>query len=161
MELPDRIITLHPQIWKTSVGPAAYQIDLNPGLSTRRFQGYCNAILQPKDRHLLSFFRPHPPLRMFVDEINPDVAFDASAKVISWAKPLDLSTCLRFNLSYPKEAAPLFTVYRMIALKMEGRGNELEEIIADLRTWSRQGYNPNVTEEMVKRAIELDVSAGL
>jgi hypothetical protein len=161
MEFPDRIITLHPQIWKTSVGPATYQIDLNPGLSTRRFQGYCNAILQPKDRHRFSFFRPHPPLRMFVNEISPDVAFDASAKAISWGKPLDLAACLRTNLSYPKEAAPLFTVYRMIALKMEGRGAELEAVLADLRTWSRQGYDPNIIEEQVERAVSLDVSAGL
>jgi hypothetical protein len=161
MEFPDRIITLIPQIWRTSLGPAEVKIDLNPGLSTRRFSAYCTTILQPKDRTFYSFFRPRPPMRMFVDEISMNIAFDASAKVLSWAKPLNLATCLRTNLSYPKEAAPLFTVYRMIALKLEGRGAELDEIITDLRTWSRQGYDPNITEAHVQRAIDLDVSAGL
>ncbi len=161
MDFEDRVAIISPQIWRRSSDPDSFQIDINASLTTRRFKDYCSDILLPSENVGYSFFRHHPPLRLHVPEITKDVAFDASARVISWVKRLDLRECLKSNLSYPNEAAPLFTIYRFIALKMEGRGAELEKILVDVKTWNRQGFDPNITPERVERAIALDVSAGL
>lgn len=161
MEIEDRIAIVVPQIWRTASGADGYQIDLNASVTTHRFLDYCSFILQPTERSGYSFFRHHPPLRMYVQDISKEVAFDASAKVISWVKMLNLRDCLNTNISYPNEAAPLFSVYRFIALKLEGRESELMGIFEDLSTWNRGGFNRNITPELVERAIALDVSAGL
>lgn len=161
MILEDRMAIISPQIWQLSAEPDRFDIELNASLTTRRFQDYCNFILQPNEKGGFAFFRYSPPLRLEVPEINKDVAFDASARVISWVKGLDLQQCLKSNLSYPNEAAPVFSVYRFIALKMAGRGPELESILAGVKTWNQQGFNLNITPEIVERAIALDVSGGL
>ena len=162
METEDRIAVIAPQIWrKAEGGTNVFQIDINAHVTTNKFLRYCDFILQSSEKGGYSFFRHHPPLRMYVPEISKEVAFDASARVIHWVKRLNLKDCLKTNLSYPNEAAPLFSVYRFIALKMEGRGAELESILSDVKTWNRAGFDPNITPERVQRAIELDVSEGL
>ncbi len=161
MDLPDRKAIILPQIWRHSVSPESFQIDVNANLTTQRFMEYCNFILRPTEKVGYSFFEHHPPLRLYVPEISKDVAADVSEKVVSWVNQLDLKECLRSNLAFPNEAAPLFSVYRFIALKMEGRGAELERILAGVKSWNRQGFDPNITPERVERAIALDVSGGL
>jgi hypothetical protein len=161
MEFDDRILTINPQVWGTYEGQDKLQIDLNAGVTTRRFQDYCSFVLEPKEKGGFAFFRPQPPIRMFVSEVSRDIAFDTSAKAISWVKRLDLWECLRTNLTYTNDAAPLFSIYRFIALRMEGRVSELERILSDLRKWDKGGFDPNVTAEEVERAIALDVSGGL
>jgi hypothetical protein len=161
MSLEDRMALINPQIWRKSSEPDSFQIDLNVGLTTARFQDYCQYIFQYQERVNHAFFFHNPPLRLYVSEISKDVAFDASARVNSWVKRLDLIECLKTNLSYPNEAGPPYAVNRFIALKIFGRGAELEEILTGVKTWNRNGFNPNITPELVERAIALDVSAGL
>ena len=162
MDFEDRMGTIWPQIWQTSQRPDSFAIELNASVTTRRFQGYCRSVFQYKEKVSYSFFRLHyPPLRLQVPEISKEIAFDASASAVSWVKGLDLWKSLMTNLTYPNEAGPPYAVNRMIALKMAGREAELANILESLNTWDRQGFDPNVTPEIVKRVIALDVSAGL
>jgi hypothetical protein len=161
MSFEDRMTLINPQIWRKSSEPDSFQIDLNVALTTARFQDYCQYIFQYQEKVNHAFFRHNPPLRLYVPEISKDVAFDASARVISWVKRLDPMECLKTNLSYPNEAGPPYAVNRFIALKIFGRGAELEGVLAGVKTWDRNGFDPNITSDLVERAIALDVSAGL
>lgn len=100
-------------------------------------------------------------MRLLVPTTDQTTSFDASAKVITWGKRLDLLHCLRSNLSCPNEAAPLFTFYRLIALTFEGHEADLRKVLADVKTPSRQGYAPHIHPERVERAIALEISGGL
>jgi hypothetical protein len=157
----DRVALINPQIWRKTSDPDLFQIDMNAGLTTARFQDYCQQVFQYPEARSHAMFRHKPPLRLYPQAISAEVAFDASARVITWVKGLDLIECLKSNLAYPNEAGPPYAVNRFIALKILGREDELESLLAALRHWNRPGFNPNLTPELVERVIALDVSAGL
>ncbi len=143
-------------------GRPMYSVTIYGGVSTPNFNWFCDQVegrTRPTYHHDLVDFEIFE--QVAVDEWSERLALKYADRIISKAKSLDLEAQVSNFCDKPDHLGWGFTVNKFVCLRLRGKDEVLNRYLEAFKSGKPPNLNPNVTIEMIQRALEIDVSEGI